>query len=229
MIRSNASIALCLGLAMILALGTVVYASELQTIQLPKPSITHGKPLMQALSERKTSREFASKDLDPQTLSNLLWAAFGINRPDSGRRTAPSALNHQEIDIYVALKTGIYRYDPKSSSLIPDVPGDLRAMTGLQGYVKDAPLDLIYVADFGKMGDAQEAEMRFLSAADTGFIGENVYLYCASEGLATVVRANMDRKKLSQAMKLSPDQKITLAQCVGYPKEDTSGNNAPKK
>jgi nitroreductase len=102
-------------------------------------------------------------------------------------------------------------------------------MTGLQGYVKEAPLNLVYVADFAKMGDSQEAEKRFLSAADTGFISENVYLYCTSEGLATVVRRNMDMTKLSAAMKLRPDQKITLAQCVGYPKDKAYGDNSSKK
>ncbi len=228
MIKSMTVTALCLGLATILITGTLAQAADLQTIQLPKPEITKGKPLMQVLSERKTTREFAPKELSTQTLSNLLWAAFGINRPD-GRRTAPSALNHQEIDIFVTMKAGVYRYDAKANTLVPVVSGDMRAMTGLQGYVKDAPLDLVYVADFAKMGDSQEAEKRFLSAADTGFIGENVYLYSASEGLATVVRANMDRTKLSEAMKLRPDQKITLAQCIGYPKAKESGENSAKK
>ncbi|MGO8878988.1 MAG: nitroreductase family protein [Desulfomonilaceae bacterium] len=219
---------LCFGLAVIFGAGTLAQASDLETIKLPKPEITHGKPLMQVLSERKTSREFSPKELSTQTLSNLLWAAFGINRPD-GRKTAPSALNHQEIDIFVTMKAGVYRYDAKANTLVPVVSGDMRAITGLQGYVKEAPLDLVYVADFAKMGDSQEAEKRFLSAADTGFISENVYLYSASEGLATVVRANMDRTKLSEAMKLRSDQKITLAQCIGYPKAKDSGENSTKK
>lgn len=219
---------LCFGLAVIFGAGTLAQASDLETIKLPKPEITHGKPLMQVLSERKTSREFSPKELSTQTLSNLLWAAFGINRPD-GRKTAPSALNHQEIDIFVTMKAGVYRYDAKANTLVPVVSGDMRAITGLQGYVKEAPLDLVFVADFAKMGDSQEAEKRFLSAADTGFISENVYLYSASEGLATVVRANMDRTKLSEAMKLRPDQKITLAQCIGYPKAKESGENSTKK
>jgi nitroreductase len=219
---------LCFGLAVIFGAGTLAQASDLETIKLPKPEITHGKPLMQVLSERKTSREFSPKELSTQTLSNLLWAAFGINRPD-GRKTAPSALNHQEIDIFVTMKAGVYRYDAKANTLVPVVSGDMRAITGLQGYVKEAPLDLVYVADFAKMGDSQEAEKRFLSAVDTGFISENVYLYSASEGLATVVRANMDRTKLSEAMKLRPDQKITLAQCIGYPKAKDSGENSTKK
>ena len=219
---------LCFGLAVIFGAGTLAQASDLETIKLPKPEITHGKPLMQVLSERKTSREFAPKELSSQTLSNLLWAAFGINRPE-GRRTAPSALNHQEIDIFVTMKAGVYRYDAKANTLVPVASGDMRAITGLQGYVKEAPLDLVYVADFAKMGDSQEAEKMFLSAADTGFISENVYLYSASEGLATVVRANIDKKKLSEAMKLRPDQKITLAQCIGYPKAKDSGENSTKK
>ncbi|MGC8605261.1 MAG: nitroreductase family protein, partial [Desulfomonilaceae bacterium] len=224
MIKPKLAQALCFTLTTILLAVSLAQATdEFKTIQLPKPEITHGKPLMQTLSERKTSREFDAKEIDRQTLSNLLWAAFGINRPD-GRRTAPSAHNHQEIDIFVAMKTGLYRYDPKGNALIPVVSDDLRAKTGLQGYVKEAPLDLVYVADFAKMTNCQESEKSFLSAADTGFIGQNVYLYSSSEGLATVIRGNIDKKKLSEAMKLRPDQIITLAQCVGYPKVKASGD-----
>ena len=220
---------LCFGMAILLNSMTVSEASELQIIRLPQPQILQGKTLMQALSERKTSREFATEDIPPQTLSNLLWAAFGINRPESGRRTAPSALNKQEIDIYVVTKAGIYRYDPKPNLLIPVATGDMRALSGVQGYVKDAPLNLVYVADFSKMGASQDSEKRFLSAADTGFISQNVYLYCASEGLATVVRAGIDRTKLGEAMKLGPDQKITLAQTVGYPLSKSPEHSLPKK
>ncbi len=220
---------LFLGLAFLSNFGTLATASELQTVQLPQPQITQGKPLMQTLSERKTSREFAPEDIPAQNLSNLLWAAFGINRPESGRRTAPSALNKQEIDIYVVTKTGAFMYDPKANSLIPVAAGDMRSLAGIQGYVKDAPLNLIYVADYSKMGDSQEAEKRFLSGADTGFISQNVYLYCASEGFSTVVRAGMDKNKLGETLKLRPDQKITLAQSVGYPRSKPVEQSPPKK
>jgi SagB-type dehydrogenase family enzyme len=152
-----------------------------------------------------------------QTLSNLLWAAFGINRPD-GRRTAPSAKNWQETDIYVATADGVYLYDAKKNALDKIATGDIRAMTGAQAYVKDAPVVLIYVSDYSKV-NAGDLDRQILVGADTGLIAENVYLFCASEGLATVVRALIDRDALAKELKLRPDQKIILDQCVGYPKK----------
>ena len=163
-------------------------------------------------------REFGSGPLSQQQLANLLWAAWGINRPDSGKRTAPSALNHQEIDVYVSTAEGAYRYDPKGNALIPIASGDIRALTGTQPYVADAAVNLVYVADLSKMGDREDASKIPTAAANTGFIAQNVYLYCASEGLATVFRARIDKDKLAQALKLRPDQKITYAQSVGLPK-----------
>jgi SagB-type dehydrogenase family enzyme len=171
------------------------------------------------LKDRKSSREFSIEKLPIQVLSNLLWAAFGINRPDLGKRTAPSAVNWQEIDIYVAAADGLYLYDAKAHMLNPVLSEDIRALTGRQPFVKEAPLNLVYVADFSRMGKATNEDKEFYSAADTGFIAQNVYLYCASEGLATIVRALIDRPALGKVMKLRPDQKITLAQSVGYPKK----------
>lgn len=197
-------------------LPALLIAQELRPIELPPPQTEGGKPLMQALKERKSSREFSSRPLPPQVLSNLLWAAFGVNRPD-GRRTAPSARNMQEIDIYVALPEGLYLYDAKAHRLNPVLAEDVRAATGTQAFVAQAPLNLIYVADYARMGDQSEQTKAFYAAADTGFIAQNVYLFCASEGLATVVRALVDREKLAARMKLRPDQRITLAQTVGYP------------
>jgi len=187
-------------------------------VALPKPQMEGGKPLMQALKERSTGREFSTRELSPQVLSNLLWAADGINRPDSGKRTAPSANNHQEIDIYVATAKGLFLYDAKANQLQPVLPDDVRASTGSQAFVKDAPMDLVYVADFTKMGKSSEPDKIFYSAANTGFIAQNVYLFCASEGLAAVVRGGVDRAALSKVMKLRPEQRITLSQTVGYPK-----------
>jgi SagB-type dehydrogenase family enzyme len=174
---------------------------------------------MQALKDRSTSRTFGSEKLPVQVLSNLLWAAFGINRPDSGKRTAPSAMNTQEIDIYVAASDGLYVYDAKAQLLRPILSEDIRALTGLQPFVAEAPLNLIYVADYSRMTRASQEDKVLYSAADTGFISENVYLFCASEGLATVVRGSIDRVALAKAMKLRPDQKIILSQTVGYPKK----------
>jgi nitroreductase len=196
-----------------------VFALDLKPINLPAPKMQGGKPLMQALKERQTGRVFSPKELPPQILSDMLWAANGINRPDSGRRTAPSARNMQEIDIYVAKAEGLYLYGAKENILVPVLAGDIRALTGKQDFVKDAPVNLVYVADLSKMGDTQPGDADFYSATDTGFISQNVYLYCASSGLATVVRGMVDRPALAKAMKLRTDQKIILAQTVGYPGE----------
>jgi SagB-type dehydrogenase family enzyme len=194
-------------------------AQQFKPIDLPKPQTEGGKPLMQALKERASSRAFGKEKIPLPVLSNLLWAAFGVNRPDSGRRTAPSAKNWQEIDLYVATEEGLYLYDAKKHALNPVVQEDIRALTGRQSFVTDAPVNLIYVADFLRTGDSSNEEREFYSAADAGFIGQNVYLFCASEGLATVVRGSIDRSALAKAMKLRPDQRIILAQTVGYPKK----------
>lgn len=194
-------------------------AQDLKPVELPKPDMEGGKPLMQVLKARQSGREFSTEKLPPQVLSNLLWAAWGINRPDSGRRTAPSASNRQEIEIYVATAEGLYLYDAKAHRLQPVVAKDLRAATGRQAFVGEAPVNLVYVADYSKMGKGSDEEKAFLSGANTGFIGQNVYLYCASEGLVTVVRAMADRPVLAKAMNLRPEQRITLVQTVGYPKK----------
>lgn len=195
----------------------VAAAQELKPIQLPKPVTEGGKPLMQVLKERKSAREFGTQKLTEQVLSNLLWAAFGINRPD-GRRTAPSAMNRQEIDVFVVMAEGSYLYDAKEHALKAVTAADLRALAGTQEFAKDAPVSLIFVADTAKMGSGSEENKLLYSGADTGFISQNVYLYCASEGLATVVRASVDRAALGQALKLRPEQRIVLAQSVGYPR-----------
>lgn len=187
-----------------------------ETVKLPAPRMEGGKPLMQALKERKTGRAFAATPLPDEILSGLLWAANGVNRPD-GHRTAPSAMNMQEIDIYVARADGLYLYDAAGNSLIRESGSDIRAATGKQDFVKDAPVNLIYVADEARMGKVGGAKEKY-AAADTGFIAQNVYLFCASEGLETVVRGWFDEQELGGAMKLRPSQKIILTQTVGYPK-----------
>lgn len=194
-------------------------AQELKPIQLPEPQTDGGRPLMQVLKERISSREFSTEKLPIQVLSNMLWAAWGINRSDSGKRTAPSASNRQEIDIYVAMADGLFLYDAKAHILNPVLADDIRAATGRQEFVKDVPVNLIYVADLAKMGNADENQKIFYPAADTGFISQNVYLFCTSEGLATVVRGLVDKPALAETMKLRPDQRVILAQSVGYPKK----------
>ena len=191
--------------------------ADFPDISLPAPRMEGGKPLMQALKERQTSRAFSAKQLPVQVLSDLLWAAAGINRPDSNKRTAPSAMNWQEVEVYVVMKEGAYLYDAKTNSLRAVVKGDLRKLTGTQEFVTSAPLNLVYVADTMKMKRASPEDQTLYSGADTGFISQNVYLFCASEGLATVVRGSVDRKALAEALNLPEHKKIILAQTVGYP------------
>jgi len=174
-------------------------------------------PLMQALSERKSGREFSPQKLPLPVLSNLLWAAWGVNRPD-GHRTAPSARNVQEIDVYVAMSDGLFLYEPKPHQLRKILSDDIRAATGMNDYVKEAALNLVYVADLTRANLKEPDAIEFYSGADTAFLAQNVYLFCASEKLQVVVRGAIDRPALAKIMKLRPDQKITLAQSVGYPK-----------
>ncbi|MCJ7547335.1 MAG: SagB/ThcOx family dehydrogenase [Deltaproteobacteria bacterium] len=211
--------AMLTALIFVLICPALVLAQDLNPIKLSAPQTNGGRPLMQVLKERKSSREFSSKELPLQVLSNMLWAACGVNRTDSGKRTAPSAVNWQEVDVYVATAHGLYLYNAKTHTLQSVLAEDIRALTGRQSYVQEAPVNLIYVADLTRMANVTFDEKVFYSAADTGFIGQNVYLYCASEGLATVVRGLIDRPALEKAMKLRPEQRVTLAQSVGYPKK----------
>jgi nitroreductase len=205
--------------AVVAAVGTerVAGAANLQAIPLPPPQLEGGRPLMQVLQARRSARAFDPKPLPPQVLANLLWAAAGINRPDSGGRTAPTASNSQDMDVYVITAEGLFLYDAKGHALQLLLAEDLRPLAGRQPFVKDAPVNLIYVSDLAKM-KAAPADREGYAAAHTGFISQNVYLYCASEGLATVVRAGIDRPTLAQKVGLRSDQRITLAQSVGYPK-----------
>ena len=171
---------------------------------------------MKALKQRASSRAYSPDPLPLQTLSNLLWAAWGVNRPD-GKRTAPSARNWQEIDVVVVKGDGAWLYDAKAHALQPMVAGDLRALTGTQDFVKEAPVNLLLVADTSRMQGARDPAP--MAHADAAFIAQNVYLFCASEGLAVVVRASFDGPALAQALKLSDKQKVVLAQTIGFPKK----------
>jgi len=210
-------------LSLVVLVGVLVctcwaFAQDAKIIKLPEPRMDGGKPLMEALKERQTIRSFSAEKLPDQVLSNLLWAAWGVNRPESGKRTAPSAHNAQEIDIYVATADSLHLFDAKEHTLKLVLEEDVRDKTGKQPFVKEAAVNLIYVADFAKMRGSEDART-FYSAADTGFISQNVYLFCASEGLGTVVRGLGNTKALAKAMGLRPDQKVILAQSVGYPKK----------
>jgi len=204
---------------MILALAASIHAQESEIVKLPDPQITGGRPLMECLKARQSYRNFAPDKLSPQVLSNLLWAAFGINRPDSGKRTAPSAVNWQDIDIYVSTSDGLFLYLAKEHALKNILEEDIRGATGTQEFVKSVPLNLVYVSDYRKLARVSDEDKRLYSGAHTGFISQNVYLFSASEGLATVVRGLVDREAMAKTMKLRPDQRITFAQSVGYPKK----------
>lgn len=204
-------------LAFLLAPAILVCEEGFKPVSLPPPQTSGGKPLMDVLKERKSTREFAPRSLSPQILSNLLWAAWGINRSD-GRRTAPSASNRQEITIYVVTSDGAYQHNVSNNTLEPVAPGDKRSLTGGQPFVAEAPVNLVYVADLSKMSGNDENSKVATANADTGFIAQNVYLFCASEGLGTVVRGSVGRADLAKALTLRPEQRITLAQTVGYPK-----------
>lgn len=191
--------------------------SSPELLALPPAQQSGGKPLLEALKQRHSAREFSAEELPIEVLSNLLWAAFGVNRPASGGRTAPSAHDWEEIDLYVATAGGLYVYDAGEHLLKKRLDRDIRAQTGMQTFVGEAPLDLVYVADLARMEQASAEEKAQYAGPDAGFIAQNVYLFCASEGLATVVRGMVDRKRLAKLMGLSPHQKIILAQTVGYP------------
>jgi SagB-type dehydrogenase family enzyme len=187
-----------------------------KNISLTEPTKTGGMPLMDALSKRSTYRSFQSKELTDQQLSNLLWAAFGVNRSD-GKRTAPSSQNKQETDLFVLLKTGVYIYDAVKNQLIQVSNEDIRFIAGKQDFVKEAPLQIVLVADLSKMGDGSNEQKLNTANIDAGYISQNIYLFCTSAGLATGARAFIDKDALSQKLKLKPDQQIIIAHSVGFP------------
>ncbi len=195
-----------------------VLAQEAGAVELPPPRSDGGKPLIQSLRLRQSIREYADKPLASQVLSDLLWAAFGINRQATGDRTAPYWRHVMVIDIYAAMADGVWLYEPKRHALIRYLANDIRAQTGMQDFVGTAPLNLIYVAHGERMQDISAEDRRLYASVDTGFIGQNVYLFCASEGLATVFRGAVDYHTLAKAMKLDAGQFVTFAQTVGYPK-----------
>ena len=205
---------LCVGLGLV---GKeTAFAQKSET--LPPPSLPGGKTLEEALRARQSIRSYSEQDVPGEVLSGLLWAACGINRKETGKRTAPSAVNKQEIDVWVAKKDGFFLYDAKEHALVPKGSADIRALTGTQSYVPTAPLDVVFVADMSKVAGKTEEEKSNLAWADTGYISQNVYLYCAVMGLGTVVRASIDIPALSKAMGLPANQRVIMAQCVGYPK-----------
>jgi nitroreductase len=199
----------------VLASASSIAAQDGTARELPPPRKDGGKPLFQALNLRRSIREYSDRALPPQVLSDLLWAAFGINRP-SGDRTAPYWRHIMVIDVYAAMADGVWLYEPSRHALLLHMRSDIREQTGLQEFVASAPLNLIYVAHGERMRDVAAEERRLYASVDAGFIGQNVYLFCASEGLATVFRGAIDYGKLNRAMQLGEGQFVTFAQTVGY-------------
>lgn len=195
---------------------TLCYAQVIETIVLPPANKTGGMPLMEALQNRQSQRSFSSKELTQQQLSDLLWAAYGINRPN-GYRTVPSARTWNEFDIYIIKANGWYVYEPQQHALLKMGNDDFRVASAVQEFAHTAPINLVFVADFDRMTNADDETRKFYSATDVGYISQNVYLYCASEGLATIVRGQIDKQKMKELLKLRPNQHIILAQTVGYP------------
>lgn len=204
--------------SMVLAAAQRAAAYEAKVIELPPPRAAGGKPLIEALQLRRSLREYAARALPPQVLSDLLWAAFGINRPATGDRTAPYWRHIMVIDVYAAMADGVWLYDPKRHALVQHLRTDLRALTGRQEFPGTAPLNLVYVAHGERMQDVSTEDRRLFASVDAAFIGQNVYLFCASEGLATVFRGAIDYPKLTAALQLGAGQFVTFAQTVGYPK-----------
>lgn len=188
-----------------------------KTIVLPSPRKDGGMPLMEAISQRRSTREFASEEIPLPMLSDLLWATYGVNRDDGGR-TAPSALNAQEIDVYVALPSGAYLYDAAANSLQLVAGSDVRRVTGYQDFVDEAPLDLVFVADYSRMTLVPVGQRESYASVAAGAISQNLYLFAASNGLATVIRAWINREAIADALGLGHDQQVLLSQTVGYPK-----------
>jgi SagB-type dehydrogenase family enzyme len=191
------------------------------SITLSKPALSGGKTFMEAVKRRYSCKDYSDKPISPEMLSTLLWVTFGINRPDSGKRTAPSARNIQEVDVYAIRADGVYIYDPVKHLLEQVLPDDLRMISANQEKYHHAPLHLAYVADYSRQDIPAEKRARYarFSNAHAGFIGQNVYLYCASVGLGSCFAANFNEEGLKEALKLGDDQIALYTQIVGYPAE----------
>lgn len=202
---------------LVVASITLASLTAAADIQLPQPVTDGGMPLMNALSVRRSGREFSDRDLSERTLSSLLWAANGINRPSDGRRTAPTGRNVQDIDVYVILPDAVYLHDAAGNRLVTVNPGDHRKAAGLQDFAQNAKVNLVYVHDRDRAMKTPEADVMRYAGIHAGAIMQNVYLFCAKEGLATVARGYLDYDALAKALKLGPSKRVILAQTVGYP------------
>jgi nitroreductase len=215
--RRAANLAILSVAALAMAPGLAAAQTQ-QAVTLPPPRTDFGKSLAQALKLRRSIREFDPRPLPAQVMSELLWSAYGVNRPATADRTAPSWRHARETDIFAVTADGVWRYDPIKHLLVPHLAADVRAQTGVQDFVGTAPLNLVYVSNAEHMSGVSRDEQHRVAAADIGFIGQNVYLYCASEGLACVFRASLDTERLAHTLGLGETQFIMFAQTVGYPR-----------
>ena len=198
---------------------TTLHAQGAGELKLNRPDLNRGVNVMKAFSDRHSDREFSTRELSLQDLSDLLWAANGVNRPGDGKRTAPSALNKQDVDIYVFLAKGVYLYDASKHVLKLVAEGDHRAVVaGRQDFVKQAPVSLVYVSDLSRFGMGQDEQVKLMGAMDAGIVSQNVNLFCAGVGLSTVPRASMDQEALRKLLKLSDTQVPMMNNPVGYSK-----------
>jgi SagB-type dehydrogenase family enzyme len=206
-------------LVSVFLMAGMLHAQELKVIKLEAPDKAGGEPLMKVFDNRKSDREFAPDKVKPKDLSQLLWAANGVNRTD-GKRTAPSAINAQDVDVYVILPAGAYLYDAKAHALNPVAPGDHRAaVAGGQDFVKAAPLSLVLVSDLTRLSKTPNDGTKLMAAVDAGIVCQNINLACAGLGLATVPRASMDQEALKKVLKLKDTHLILMNNPVGYPKK----------
>lgn len=192
------------------------YAQTLSPIQLKAPEKKAGLSVMETLANRHSTREFSNKKLTLQELSNVLWAANGINRPEKGMRTAPSAMNAQEVDVYVCMEEGAFLYDAKSNQLQPVIQEDLRGLVGgKQAFVINAPVILLMVSDLSKLPGGNSEQTKLMAAIDAGIVSQNISIACSGLGLITVPRASMDKEALAQKLKLKSTQLLLMNNPVG--------------
>ena len=201
-----------------LVFSVAAFAAD-KVIRLPKPNLNRNSEVMEAFANRHSTREYAAKALTLTDLSDLLWAANGINRPEEGKRTAPSAMNKQDVDVYVVLPEGTYLYDAKAHQLNLVAEGDHRgAVAGGQAFVKSAPVSLLLVSDLSRLGDAKNTHTQLMGAVDAGIVSQNISIFCSAAKLATVPRASMDTAKLKSVLKLTDTQLPLMNHPVGYHK-----------
>ena len=205
-------------LLLCLFISVATFAAE-KVIRLPKPNLNRNSEVMEAFANRHSTREYAAKALTLTDLSDLLWAANGINRSEEGKRTAPSAMNKQDVDVYVVLPEGTYLYDAKAHQLNLVAEGDHRgAVAGGQAFVKSAPVSLLLVSDLSRLGDAKNTHTQLMGAVDAGIVSQNISIFCSAAKLATVPRASMDTAKLKSVLKLTDTQLPLMNHPVGYHK-----------